>query len=102
MVVKDKNKAKAGQFYMLKHNGTTLLPRPISVCETNGETLTFVYAVVGNGTKEYADDLLAHTEDVLTQTLGGLEKNISEALKLMEMSIEDTLKTVQNSRKELK
>ena len=52
--------------------------------------------------KEYADDLLAHTEDVLTQTLGGLEKNISEALKLMEMSIEDTLKTVQNSRKELK
>ena len=40
--------------------------------------------------------------DVLTQTLGGLEKNISEALKLMEMSIEDTLKTVQNSRKELK
>ena len=36
MVVKDKNKAKAGQFYMLKHNGTTLLPRPISVCETNG------------------------------------------------------------------
>ena len=55
MVVKDKNKAKAGQFYMLKHNGTTLLPRPISVCETNGETLTFVYAVVGNGTKEYAE-----------------------------------------------
>ena len=33
---------------------------------------------------------------------GGLENNISEALKLMEMSIEDTLKTVQNSRKELK
>ena len=42
-----------------------------------------------------------HIKD-LTQTLGGLEKNISEALKLMEMSIEDTLKTVQNSRKELK
>ena len=29
------------------------------------------------------------------------EKNISEALKLMEISIEDTLKTVQNIRKEL-
>ena len=55
MVVEDKNEAKAGQFYMLKHNGATLLPRPISVCETNGETLTFVYAVVGAGTKEYAD-----------------------------------------------
>ena len=61
MVVKDKNKAKAGQFYMLKHNGTTLLPRPISVCETNGETLTFVYAVVGNGTKEYAE--LKYSDD---------------------------------------
>ena len=34
MVVEDKNEAKAGQFYMLKHNGATLLPRPISVCET--------------------------------------------------------------------
>ena len=54
MVVEDKNEAKAGQFYMLKHNGATLLPRPISVCETNGDTLTFVYAVVGDGTKEYA------------------------------------------------
>ena len=36
MVVEDKNEAKAGQFYMLKHNGATLLPRPISVCETDG------------------------------------------------------------------
>lgn len=54
MVVKDKNEAKAGQFYMLKLNGATLLPRPISVCETSGETLTFVYAVVGTGTKEFS------------------------------------------------
>ena len=54
MVVETKNEAKAGQFYMLKHNGATLLPRPISVCETNGETVTFVYAVVGRGTKEFA------------------------------------------------
>ena len=44
MVVETKNEAKAGQFYMLKHNGATLLPRPISVCETNGDTVTFVYA----------------------------------------------------------
>ena len=54
MVIEDKNEAKAGQFYMLKHNGATLLPRPISVCETNGDTITFVYAVVGAGTKEFA------------------------------------------------
>ena len=50
---------------------------------------------------QYADELLAHTEETLTKTLAGLEKNISEALKLMEISVEDTLKTVQNSRKEL-
>ena len=53
MVVEDKNEVKAGQFYMLKLNGQTLLPRPISVCEKNEGTITFLYAVVGNGTREY-------------------------------------------------
>lgn len=57
---------------------------------------------ISNGTKEYADSLLLHTEDVLTKTLDNLGKNISEALNLMELSIEDTIKTVQNSRRELK
>lgn len=54
MVVEDTSEIKAGQFYMLKHNGQTLLPRPISICEKNDCTLTFVYAVVGIGTKEYS------------------------------------------------
>ena len=39
---------------------------------------------------------------VLNETLQKLETNISEALKIMEISIQDTLKTIQNSRKELK
>ena len=39
---------------MLKHQGATLLPRPISVCEKSENTITFVYAVVGKGTKEFA------------------------------------------------
>ncbi len=55
MVVEDNNEVRAGQFYMLKLNGQTLLPRPISVCEKNEGTITFLYAVVGNGTKEYVD-----------------------------------------------
>ena len=55
MVVEDNNEVKPGQFYMLKLNGQTLLPRPISVCEKNEGTITFLYAVVGNGTKEYVD-----------------------------------------------
>ncbi|VYU03383.1 dihydroorotate dehydrogenase electron transfer subunit [Clostridium tertium] len=54
MVVEDNNEVKPGQFYMLKLNGQTLLPRPISVCEKNEGTITFLYAVVGQGTKEYA------------------------------------------------
>ena len=53
MVVEDNNEVRPGQFYMLKLNGQTLLPRPISVCEKNNGTITFIYAVVGNGTKEY-------------------------------------------------
>ncbi|TGY44546.1 dihydroorotate dehydrogenase electron transfer subunit [Clostridium sartagoforme] len=54
MVVEDNNEVKPGQFYMLKLEGQTLLPRPISVCEKNEGTITFLYAVVGQGTKEYA------------------------------------------------
>lgn len=53
LVVKDKNEIRAGQFYMLKLNGQTLLPRPISICEKSDDTITFLYAVVGNGTREY-------------------------------------------------
>ena len=49
---------------------------------------------ISNGTKEYADELLQHTEEVLTTTLGNLEKNVAEALKLMEISLEDTIKTL--------
>lgn len=54
MVVEDNNEVKAGQFYMLKLKGETLLPRPISICEKNEGSITFLYAVVGQGTKEYA------------------------------------------------
>ncbi|MBE6071375.1 MAG: dihydroorotate dehydrogenase electron transfer subunit [Clostridium butyricum] len=54
MVVEDSSEINAGQFYMLKHKGQTLLPRPISISEKCGNKLTFIYAVVGTGTKEYA------------------------------------------------
>ena len=33
MVCEDKGEIKPGQFYMLKLDGQTLLPRPISICE---------------------------------------------------------------------
>ncbi|AGF54866.1 dihydroorotate dehydrogenase electron transfer subunit [Clostridium saccharoperbutylacetonicum] len=53
LVVEDDSEIKAGQFYMLKINGVTFLPRPISICEKTENRLTFLYAVVGEGTKEY-------------------------------------------------
>ena len=52
MVCEDENEVKAGQFYMLKLQGQTLLPRPISICEKDEKTITFLYAVVGKGTEE--------------------------------------------------
>ena len=69
LVVEDKNKINAGQFYMLKVKGQTLLPRPISICEKNENTLTFLYAVVGTGTKEYTE-LKENDEISLTGPLG--------------------------------
>jgi len=57
---------------------------------------------ISKGTKEYADSLLENTENVLNETLNKLGTNISEALNLMQISLEDTIKTIENSRKELK
>ena len=54
MVCEDTNEIKPGQFYMLKLNGQTLLPRPISICEKEDNKITFLYAVVGKGTEEYS------------------------------------------------
>lgn len=69
LVVEDKSEIKAGQFYMLKVNGGTFLPRPISICSKDGDTLTFLYAIVGNGTKEFSK-LRESNEISLTGPLG--------------------------------
>ena len=43
---------RPGQFVMVYlDRSDLLLPRPISVCQTNGSTLQIVYAVVGQGTQ---------------------------------------------------
>lgn len=49
--------AKAGQFVSVySHDGSRLLPRPISLCEIDREkgTIRLVYRVVGGGTKEFS------------------------------------------------
>ena len=43
---------KPGQFAMVYLNsGELLLPRPISICDADGQTITLLYQVVGAGTK---------------------------------------------------
>ena len=54
MVCEDDSEIIPGQFYMFKLKGKTLLPRPISICEKDGNKLVFYYAVVGKGTEEYS------------------------------------------------
>ena len=66
------------------------------------ETANEMSREISKGTKEYADNLLGNTEDVLTGTLQKLGSDMQQALNLMQISIEDTIKTIQNSRKELK
>ncbi|SFC57425.1 dihydroorotate dehydrogenase electron transfer subunit [Clostridium uliginosum] len=69
LVVEDESEINAGQFYMLKVNGQTFLPRPISICEKSENKLTFLYAVVGTGTKEFTK-LRENDEISLTGPLG--------------------------------
>lgn len=47
--------AKPGQFISVySRDGASLLPRPISICEIEGNRLRIVYRVVGKGTKEFS------------------------------------------------
>lgn len=47
--------AKPGQFVMVyPASASTILPRPISICEVCGDTLRLVYRVQGKGTKEFS------------------------------------------------
>ncbi len=80
--------AKPGQFVSLyPKNQSTLLPRPISICEADKENnrLRMVYRVMGQGTKEFAT---YHTGDSIAVlgTLGNgydLEKADGKTVFLM-------------------
>lgn len=54
--VSEKNKADIGQFYMIRSWGKyPILSRPISVFDSDGENISFLYKVVGEGTKLLSD-----------------------------------------------
>lgn len=51
-----KNGARMGRFYMLRAwEQYPVLSRPVSVYDADGETVTFLYKVVGKGTRLLAD-----------------------------------------------
>ena len=60
--------AKPGQFIALyPKDKSTLLPRPISICEADAEkgTLRIVYRIAGAGTKEFSGLKEGDTIDIL-------------------------------------
>ncbi|MDR2528210.1 MAG: dihydroorotate dehydrogenase electron transfer subunit [Synergistaceae bacterium] len=55
MTVDCPNQARMGQFYMLRAWGSyPVLSRPISVFDSDGKTVSFLYKVVGKGTEVFA------------------------------------------------
>ena len=73
MVIQQEEAAKnvaPGQFVNLyTKSESMLLPRPISICEVGDDTLTLVYGVVGQGTKEFSSYVAGDTIK-LTTALG--------------------------------
>lgn len=60
-------KAHCGQFVnVYPRSKSTLLPRPISISEIGETTLTLVYAVVGEGTKEFSNYKIGETIRIST------------------------------------
>ncbi len=65
----------SGQFINIKLDGF-FLRRPISVCDYNGETVTIIYKVVGNGT-EAMSKMEKGTLDILTGLGNGFDTSKS-------------------------
>ena len=57
--------AEPGQFAELATSGATLLRKPISIASVDGDELTFVYRIIGNGTKALAALQPGNTLDII-------------------------------------
>lgn len=66
MMVEHENQAQMGQFYMLRAwSNYPVLSRPISVFDSDGRSLSFLYKTVGQGTEIFAQ--LQPGDDVILQ-----------------------------------
>ena len=77
------SQAIAGQFVSVyTHDGSKMLPRPISLCGIDREagTLRLVYRVVGFGTKEFSQLTVGDTVDILGPLGNGFMKSDKKAI----------------------
>lgn len=66
MVLEGNFNANVGQFYMVKcFEDMTMLPRPISICDIEDNSITFLYAVVGKGTKIMSEKKIGDYVEIL-------------------------------------
>ena len=73
--------ARAGQFISVySKDGSRLLPRPISICEVEGDRLRIVYRTVGKGTKEFSGYGAEDTLDVMGPLGNGYTKLNKKAI----------------------
>ena len=84
MWIKTDNIAKnsrAGQFIAVYSNdGSRLLPRPISICEIDGDNLRIVYRTVGKGTNEFSGYEAGDKLDVMGPLGNGYDKLDKKAI----------------------
>lgn len=85
--------AKPGQFISIYSNdGSRLLPRPISICEIEGNKVRMVYRVAGKGTNEFSGYRAGDKLDVLGPlgngyNLADIEKYVQDNGGKMERAI---------------
>ena len=73
--------ARAGQFISVySKDGSRLLPRPIGICEVEGDRLRIVYRTVGKGTKEFSGYGAGDTLDVMGPLGNGYTKLNKKAI----------------------
>lgn len=80
--------AKAGQFLCIyTHNESTLLPRPISICEADRENgkLRIVYRVAGKGTEELSRYHVSRSIDILGNLGNGFPLEAAEGKRVLLM-----------------
>jgi dihydroorotate dehydrogenase electron transfer subunit len=58
-------KCLAGQFLHIKCGNKTMLRRPISICDVEGDNIRFIFEVRGEGTKELSQFKVGESLDVL-------------------------------------